>query len=154
MNREAPLDETPFSDADKLRVLALWFDMWDKPETDRQAILDDKRFPGKNDVQVDLRRIAGYLDQLRAERIDVAVLRALSEAATPGPWSFEGLTEDGWALMGNTPEPEDGGSGPEMPYGYPGAQGVAWTREDAAFIAAAVNYVRAALASQTREEGA
>jgi hypothetical protein len=54
-------DETlrvALSDSEKLILLAAWFDMWDRPETDRQTILDDPRNPGRNDVQRDLRRIA------------------------------------------------------------------------------------------------
>lgn len=53
--------EDRFTDAEKLLLLAAWFDMWDRPETDRQAILDDPRNPGRNEVQRDLRRIAGLL---------------------------------------------------------------------------------------------
>lgn len=53
-----------WTDSEKLRLLAEWFDMWDRPETDRQAILDDSRNPGHNDVQRDLRRIADRLDAL------------------------------------------------------------------------------------------
>jgi len=51
------------TDSEKLLVLAAWFDMWDRPETDRQAILDDPRNPGRNDVQADLRRISAALAQ-------------------------------------------------------------------------------------------
>lgn len=75
-------------------------------------------------------------------------LRALSDAATPGEWEFEGLTEDGWALIGDTPEPTLGTAIIERPYGY--GEGVVWSREDAAFIVAAVNYVRRALAETLR----
>jgi len=49
------------TDSEKLLVLAAWFDMWDRPEADRQAILDDNRNPGRNGVQRDLRRIAASL---------------------------------------------------------------------------------------------
>lgn len=51
----------PLTDSDKLLLLAAWFDMWDHPATDRQAILDDPRNPGRNEVQADLRRIAAAL---------------------------------------------------------------------------------------------
>lgn len=55
------------SDGDKLRLLALWFDLWDHPATDRQALLDDPRHPGRNEVQLDLRRMAILIDGIRSE---------------------------------------------------------------------------------------
>lgn len=61
------------TDGDKLRLLARWFDLWDAPETDRQAILDDARNPGKNDVQTDLRRMADIIETLSAERLADAI---------------------------------------------------------------------------------
>ena len=51
-----------WTDANKLRLLALWFDKWDATDyADRQALLDEG--PGKNDVQRDLRAIADRLDR-------------------------------------------------------------------------------------------
>ena len=61
-------DEEPsipplWTDANKLRVLALWFDKWDATDyADRQRLLDEG--PGRNDVQRDLRRIADELDAM------------------------------------------------------------------------------------------
>lgn len=56
-------EPSTFSDSDKLRLLAAWFDMWDATRhDDRQRILDDENNPGKNDVQRDLRRIAASLE--------------------------------------------------------------------------------------------
>jgi hypothetical protein len=83
--------EPVLSDGDKLRVLAAWFDMWDRPETDRQRILDDPRNPGRNDVQRDLLRIALALDA-RSE----AVTQALSELeeAVGGLPFFEVVLDD------------------------------------------------------------
>lgn len=54
-----------WTDANRLRVLALWFDRYDATDyADRQRLLDEG--PGRNDVQRDLRRIADDLDS-RAE---------------------------------------------------------------------------------------
>jgi len=55
------------TDGQRLRLLAAWFDMWDRPETDRQAILDDARNPAKHDVQSDLLRMAERLDHIDKE---------------------------------------------------------------------------------------
>lgn len=58
-----PLDATDhetWTDAAKLRLLALWFDKWDRTDyADRQRMLDDG--PGRHEVQADLRRIARRL---------------------------------------------------------------------------------------------
>ena len=56
------------TDSQRLLLLAAWFDMWDRPETDRQAILDDARNPGRNDVQSDLRRMAALLARPTGDR--------------------------------------------------------------------------------------
>ena len=67
------------TDAEKLRVLAAWFDMWDETRyEDRQRLLDDEQNPGKNDVQSDLRRIADRLAALPAAQ-PAADLRAALE---------------------------------------------------------------------------
>ena len=77
MTDPTPRTEADFSDADKLRVLAAWFDMWDeRDDVRRRSILDDQNFPGKNDVQRDLRRIADESAQARTEALDVERLAA------------------------------------------------------------------------------
>src|SRR5688572_10860384 len=58
-------------------------------------------------------------------------LRSLLEAATPGPWSFEPMTGDGWAVGGNDDTPE------WQPDAY--SQVVTLYRDDAALIVALVN---------------
>jgi len=59
-------------------------------------------------------------------------LRTLAEKASRGPWEFEGLTGDGWALIfADTPEDRPDWNGT----GY--TDGIVYLREDAAYIAAA-----------------
>lgn len=81
MNEQRPrsAEDAPelWTDANKLRLLALWFDKWDATDyADRQVLLDEG--PGRNDVQRDLRAIA--------ERLD-----ALAAAPSPGPDLREAL---------------------------------------------------------------
>lgn len=84
------------SDSEKLIVLAAWFDMWDEVwVSDRQRLLDDESNPGKNDVQADLRRIAGSL-------VAAAVQRTVTEDA-------ERLAR---VIMDNIAYDEDMGLGP------------------------------------------
>jgi hypothetical protein len=120
-------------DWQKLIVLAAWFDMWDRPETDRQAILDDPRNPGRNDVQRDLRRIAAALrspsDPLRSASRTVGELDAAwaeAEAALPEHDVIKRLErrETGeWDVWTGVPDPYS----PTADYGYgPGKGDGGW----------------------------
>jgi hypothetical protein len=73
-------------DWQRLVILAAWFDMWDRPETDRQAVLDDPRNPGRNDVQRDLRRIAEKL-RLALTPSDPLDVDALETALAVSGWT-------------------------------------------------------------------
>jgi hypothetical protein len=56
---------TPLTDAEKLRALALWFDIYD---TDReQARLILRESGNRDEVQRDLRRIADEIDERNRE---------------------------------------------------------------------------------------
>ena len=78
-------------------------------------------------------RVADFDGSLAAQATE---LRALSDAATPGPWrQGEGFGRRRWV----------------RPYGGDSIARALRSDADAAFIVAAVNYVRAALASETPE---
>lgn len=63
-------NDKPLSDAEKLRVLAAWFDIWDRtPYEQRNAELDIFR-NGGDEVQRDLRRIADSVER----EIDIEIL--------------------------------------------------------------------------------
>lgn len=103
-------------DSDKLLLLAAWFDMWDRPETDRQAILDDSRNPGRNDVQRDLRRIAAALAaRPDSPALDCAGCRVYHDLGHP-----DRVPVDGAAEAPERPAPD-----PLTEYGHCGS--LAWT---------------------------
>ena len=81
-------------------------------------------------------------------------LAALSTRATPGFWYVDGPEFGGiWVVTGAEPPKDSFAVHPSGPKGQPYAvlAGMGW--EDAEFIVAAVNYVRAALATAKEVAG-
>lgn len=86
------------------------------------------------------------LSDLTPEHLDS--LEAKAKAATPGPYTFEGLTADGWAVIGFCRTCELAGCG-DWGGGYGTA--MVYHREDAAHFAANSPDVTLALVARIRE---
>jgi hypothetical protein len=113
--------------------------------------------PEPKDCQHEHRRLRWSCDNCGAEWSADAVpdaerLRELSARATPGRWYVDGPEFGGvWVVTGGEPPKDSFAVHPSakgQPYAVLGGMG----EEDANFIVAAVNHVRAALATPTEEE--